>query len=422
MNSRERILRALNHEEADRVPIDVGATGSSSLTAVAYAALRRHLSLQDQVSYLPTVTLFDVWQQLATIDTEIMDRLHADARPVNRLHHNWWLPGLRLDQWHIGELTDGTPALVPQAFHPVRNGQFFELHNHAGELVAKRGENAHYYDHVGVYHPLESARSTDQLKALYRQVFPNAARIDEEEAAFVASLARKLRETTEHALVLQFGGSAYEIGQYTRGYKQWFLDIGQDRRKGMASCLIELVQEATLCRLKRLLEIVGDTVDIVTFVDDLGTQTASQISPTTYRDLIKPVHATWWGCVHEKSDCRVMLHSCGSIIDLLPDMIDAGVDIINPVHTNAEGMDPCVLKSTFGDDLVFWGGGCDTQRVLPFGTSTEVEREVKSKIDILAPGGGFVFAPVHNVQSNIPPERILLVYDTAFQHGASVYA
>ena len=421
MNSRDRVLRSLSHQEPDRVPIDVGATGSSSLSAIAYAALRRELVLQDEVPYVPTPALFDIWQQLASIDSTVLDRLHGDARPVNRLHHNWWLPSLRLDQWKLGQLTDGTPALVPLAFSPIRNGKFYELHNQAGELVAKRGATGLYYDHVGIYHPLQEARNPKELATLYRKVFPGASTVGEEDAAFVSSLARKLRDTTEHALVLQFGASAYEFGQYTRGYKQWFLDIGQDKRKGMASCLTQLVQESALSRLQVLLELLGDAIDIVTFVDDLGTQTGPQISPETYRQLIKPVHQAWWSYVHESSQCRVFLHSCGSIFDLLPDMIDAGVDIINPVHINAHDMEPQRLKRELGKQIVFWGGGCDTQHILPFGTPAEVEREVKSKIDAFAPGGGFVFATVHNVQPDIPPGRVLQVFDTAYEYGGSVY-
>jgi len=422
MNSRERVLKALGHMEADRVPIDVGSTGATSMGAVAYAALRRHLALPDAIPHVPSIALYDVSQQLASINSDVLNRLHGDVRPVHRLYQEWLLPRLRLDQWQIGELTDGTAALVPHAYCPVHNGRYFELHNDNGEPVARRGETAFYFDHVGVYHPLAEAKTVAQLEQLFKERCSGAHVVPEEEATFVGSLARRLRDEDLYALVFQFAGSVYEAGQHLRGYEQWYLDIGQDRSKGMATCLAALLAEATLSRLRQYLRVCGEAVDVFTFVDDLGSQAGPQISPETYRGLIKPVHSEWWKCVHESSTCRVMLHSCGSIFEILPDLIDAGVDIINPVHIRAKGMDPRALKRDFGGELVFWGGGCDTQQVLPFGTPADVEREIKSNIDTFAPGGGFVFAPVHNIQPDIPPERILQVYDAAFEYGRKAYS
>ena len=240
--------------------------------------------------------------------------------------------------------------------------------------------------------------------------------ISEEEQEFLATQAENLREDTDRAIMVEFGGSIYERGQVLRGYKQWYLDVASN--KDLVKFLLDKLMENYLANLETFIDVLGDNVDIVQFGgDDLGMQDGPQISPETYQEIFLPRHKKMWDCVHEKTDWKIFLHSCGSIYQLLPHLIEAGVDIINPVHINAKDMEPEKLKREFGDEVVFWGGGCDTQKVLPKGTVEEVREDVQKNLETLAPGGGFVFTPVHNVQPDVKPKNIEAVYKAAREFG-----
>lgn len=417
MNSRERVLRVINHKEADRVPIDIGGMRSTGIGALAYKKLREYLNLEEE-----PVKVYDVWQQLAWTDDDVLEYFHADVHPVERLYPVWWNPEIKLDRWEDGQLTDGTGAKVPAGFNPIKEGQFYVIRNKKGEVVAKRSEDGLYYDHVGIYHPLSKAQNKDELKKMYRNLFPEGQDITAEEQEYLRNQSQNLRDNTDYALLAWFGGSLYEMGQYLRGYEQWFVDMGEDEDRNMASCLLDLLLEDYLRGLETFIDTIGENVDIIGFGgEDLGMQTGPQISSPMYRRLFKPRHKRLWGVVKKKSDCKVFVHSCGSIYKLLPDLIEAGVDIINPVHINAKDMQPERLKREFGDDVVFWGGGCDTQKVLPEGNLNAIEEEIKKNISFFAPGGGFVFAPVHNVQPDVPPEKIVRLYESAYKYGRQIY-
>jgi len=418
VNSRERVLKTINHQEPDRLPMDIGGMRSTGIGALAYEKLRKYLGMNDH-----PLKLYDVWQQLAYIDDDILEYFHGDVRSIERMYSVWWNPDITLDKWKDGRLTDGTKALVPEGFSPVKEGKFYLIRNSRGEIVAKRTEDGLYYDHVGIYHPLSQATNADELKKQYRDLFPKGQDITSEEQDYLRGESRKLRKNTDYALLAYFGGSLFEMGQYLRGYEQWFLDIAENKEEGIASCLVDLLLEDYLEGLDTFIKVLGKKADIIGFGgDDLGMQTSPLISPATYRQLFKPGHQEMWDLVKRKSTYKIFLHSCGSIAELLPDIIEAGVEIINPVHINARNMDPERLKREFGQDIVFWGGGCDTQRVLPRGTLKNIEEEIRKNISIFAPGGGFVFAPVHNIQPDIPPEKIVRLYETAYTYGKQVYS
>lgn len=418
MISRERVKMAINHKEADRMPIDIGGMRSTGIEATAYKRLREYLHINDR-----PIKLYDVWQQLAWTEEDILEYFHADVRSIERIYSAWWNPEIRLDKWKEGELTDGTKAEVPQGFSPVKEGKFYVIKNKKGEVVAKRSENGLYYDQVGVYHPLREAKNTTELKKQYKDLFPEGQDITSEEQDYLRAQSNKLRKNTDYALLAWFGGSIFETGQYLRGYAQWYLDIGGDEEEGMASCLLDLLLEDYLKALDTFIDTIGDNSDIIGFGgDDLGMQTGPQISPVTYQKLFKPRHKKMWDFVKKNSSYKIFLHSCGSIAKLLPDIIEAGVDIINPVHINAKDMQPEKLKREFGRDVVFWGGGCDTQKVLPKGSLNDIEEEVKKNISLFAPGGGFVFTPVHNVQPDVSPEKIVKLYKSAYKYGKQVYS
>jgi uroporphyrinogen decarboxylase len=209
-----------------------------------------------------------------------------------------------------------------------------------------------------------------------------------------------------------FGGSILEAGQGLRGWEQFMIDLAQGGP--FLEALLEKLTEFHLANLARYLDAVGPCIQIIVMVDDLGTQHGLQISPQMYRRWIKPCHTRIYGYVHQHyPQIYVFLHSCGSIYPLIPDLIEAGVQILNPVQISAAGMDPVRLKREFGAHLTFWGGGCDTQHTLPCGTPAEVVAEVKRLLDIFAPGGGYVFNQVHNIQADVPPENIVAMLETA---------
>ena len=403
MNHRERVLKALNHEEPDRVPIDIGGMRSTGIHSIAYRDLRQHLGLNHE-----SVKLYDVFQQLGFIDEDVRSYFDADVAPVNRLAPAF---GIDINSWKEGQLVDGSPALVPEGFDPVKEDGEYKIKDEYGNTLASRSEGSLYYDQAGVYHPLADADSKSEIDEKYEW-----QEVTSEEQEFLISQAREIRQETDYALMVEFGGSVYEQGQLLRGYKQWYLDIAGN--KGLVNHLLDKLVENYLENLKTFIDVLGDMVDIVVFGgDDLGMQDGPQISPDTYRELFMPRHEKLWGYVKENTDWKVFLHSCGSIYKLLPHFIEAGVDIINPVHINASGMEPEKLKREFGDEVVFWGGGCDTQLVLPNGTIEEVKEEVKRNIETFAPGGGFVFTPVHNIQPDVSPEKIEALYETAREYG-----
>ena len=186
---------------------------------------------------------------------------------------------------------------------------------------------------------------------------------------------------------------------------------------GLAYCLMENLMEVYMERVSKYADAVGDYVQVIEVNDDLGSQSGPQLAPALYRKMIKPYHKKLWRYIKEKTGCYLLLHSCGSVYDFIPDLIEMGIDAINPVQVSARNMDTARLKKEFGSEISFWGGGCDTQRVLPFGTPDEVEEEVRRRIDDLAPGGGFVFTQVHNIQPDVSPENIMAMYSALDKYG-----
>ncbi|MFB6290374.1 MAG: uroporphyrinogen decarboxylase family protein, partial [Candidatus Bipolaricaulia bacterium] len=354
MNHRERVLQAINHKEPDRVPIDIGGMRSTGMHAITYKKLRTHLDLDSN-----KVKLYDVWQQLAKIDDDILEKFNADVKPLDRLAPAF---GIKIDKWKEGELSNGSSALVPKGFNPVEEEGIYRIKDENGHTLARRQEDSLYYDTAGVHHPLANCENAGEVKSEYTR-----QEISEEEKEYLRRKSEELRETTDRAIIVEFGGSIYEQGQLLRGYKQWYKDLAGNKK--LVKTLLDLLVEDHLENLNTFIEVLGDNIDIIAFGgDDLGMQDAPQISPQTYRDLFKPRHKAMWSHVKKKTDWKVFLHSCGSIYQLIPDLIDAGLEIINPVHINAVGMEPEKLKKEFGKKLVFWGGGCDTQNVLPNGT------------------------------------------------------
>ncbi len=397
MNHRERVLASLRHEEPDRVPIDLGGTVDSTIAAVAYRRLRAHLGLGSG-----RTRVADVCQHTALVEEDVRQALGVDVMLV----------GPEPLQWQERTLPDGSSAWFPAEFQPQRldDGSRAILDD-AGTVVLKMPEDGHYFD--SVHSPLAGATEIEEIQEHLDAiaVYDTPAYLDKSYVALAAK-AKRLREETDYALTGFFGGHIFQAAQSLRGWETFLLDLLINRR--FAEALMERLVEANLQRFEEYAETVGRHVDVIQFEDDLGMQDRPLLRPELYRQVVRPYHERLFRFVRSRCNAYVMLHTDGAVAPLIPDFIEMGVDILNPVQVSAAGMDTRTLKREFGDDIVFWGAGCDSQRVLPFRTPHEVRDEVRRRIDDLAPGGGFVFAPVHNIQSEVPPENVVAMFEAAY--------
>ena len=400
MNSRERVLTALRYQEPDRVPIDLDGMASTGIMAIAYNRLKAYLGMTGGET-----KMYDIGQQLAHPEPPILERFGVDVLPLPR-------PSLGLDPtnptWKPWTLPDGSPALVPSGFNPVRNerGDWLIL-DAEGRVTARMPASGLYFD--GVYHPLAEAATIAEIEAFK---LPD---ISDQELAWLRSEAQRLFETTNKAIMGHFGGNILEAAQSLRAWDRFMMDMALEPK--LAQALAQKLADHYVTNLPRYLDAVGDYIQIIQMGDDLGTQNGPQMSPKMYRQIIKPAHRQVYEYVKTHSDLYIFLHTCGSIYRLIPDLIEVGVDILNPVQISAAEMDPARLKREFGQDVVFWGGGANTQHVLPSATPEEVRQHVRELIEIFAPGGGYVFCQVHNIQANVPPENVVAMFETALEFG-----
>jgi len=403
MNHRERVLAALRHQEPDRVPLDLGGTMDSTIMAVPYRKLRKHLGLG-----AGTTRVADVFQHTALVEEDVRQALGIDVMFVSD----------EPDEWRAGTLPDGSPAEFPARFRPQLQEDGSQVtFDAAGNVVLRMPRGGHYFDPV--YSPLAGATSVrdieKHLSAIESYDTPSHLDLGYEE---LAEKARALRETADYLLVGFFGGHIFQAGQSLRGWEMFLMDLLVNRR--FAEALMDHLAEANVRRFERFADTVGRYVDVVQFEDDLGMQDRPILRPELYRQVVKPYHEKLFRFAKSRCDAYLLLHTDGAVAPFIPDFIEMGVDALNPVQVSAAGMDPKSLKREFGRDIVFWGGGCDSQTVLPFGTPKEVADEVKRRIDDLAPGGGFVFGPIHNVQTGVPPENVVAMFRTAREYGVYV--
>lgn len=397
MTSRERVLMAINHREPDRAPIDFGAMRSTGIMAVAYNKLKEHLGITGGAT-----RVFDTMQQLAEMEQPLLDRFHIDVVDVVNTF------GRYPDEWKPWVLPDGSAAYIPLGFNPESDGEGgYVVKDAEGRVISRAPQGCLYFEPT--YCPLACVSSVSELEDWQPDLLPNEY-LDE-----LHNRAKWIYENTDYAILGGFGGNILEGGQVLRGWGQFMMDMALDH--DFTHTMLDKLTEAHLDNLKRYLDAVGDYIQVIQMGDDLGTQSATQLSLDMYREYIKPRHKRIYQFVREYSDVHVFLHSCGAIYDLIPDLIEEGVEILNPVQTSAVGMDPARLKAEFGDRLTFWGGGCDTQTVLPNATPEQIRDHVRERIEIWKPGGGFIFNQVHNVQSNVSPENVVAMLDAAYEYG-----
>jgi uroporphyrinogen decarboxylase len=398
MTSRERVLAALDHRETQRVPVDFSGHRSSGISAIAYPKLRKLLGLPPR-----PVRVYDVVQQLAIVDEDVLDRFGVDTIEMGR--------GFALDEksWSPWTLPDGAPCFVPAWTRLERQEGRWVIKSQSGRILAHMPDGALYFEQT--YFPFLEGDDLDAIsdvlgESMWTAIASPPGPID---GKSLAEGARWLRAKTDRAIIGLFGGNLFEVGQFLYRNDQFMMLLAAEPKR--AHRFLDKLIEIHLANLERFLTAVGEYIDIILFGDDLGMQTGPMMSPRMYRELFKPRHKLLWNRAKELADVKVMLHCCGGVRELMPDLIEAGLDAINPVQISCAGMDAGELKANFGKDVTFWGGGCDTQDVLPNGTPEQIAQHVRRQVRILRPGGGFVFQQVHNILANVPSENIVAVFD-----------
>jgi hypothetical protein len=410
MNSRERVEAALNHRQPDYVPLDLGGCPTSSMQVSSVHKLRQSLGLEGLVKVV------EPYQMLGEIGADLLDAIGAD---VVGLECPSTFFGYKKEGWKPWTTFDGAPVLVPEHFNtePEPNGDIL-MYPEGDKSVPPSGrmpKGGFYFDSIIRQPPIDEANLNveDNLEEF--------TPISDEGIAYFVSETERLQATGERAILANFGGTGFgdialvpapgmKHPKGIRDVEEWY--VSTVARFDYVYELFERQCEIGLANLAKIYAAVGDRVTAVFITGtDFGTQDGSFISNRSYCSLYQPFHARVNDWVHANTNWKTFIHSCGSIINLLPDIVDSGFDILNPVQTSAAGMDPRVLKDRFGDRITFWGGGVDTQRTLPFGTPAEIREEVLDRVEIFGQGGGFVFNPVHNVQVGTPAENLVALYD-----------
>ncbi len=383
MNSRDRIVKALNFQEADRVPYDLGATTWTGITSRAY---QNFLKFKGKDPEEPDWS--DVIQQIVIPSEEVLQELDVDVRGLFPLtSHNWDVYSKLVDRGKYFEYVDEWGF----THHFPRDGYWFSL----------------------VKSPMEAVDFTD------RQIIEDFPWPDPKEKPRFSGLrikAEQYLEMNKTVFAKGFCAGLFEMHQRVRGMENAMLDpfmfeANSDRLVGkLADLKIEFWDA--------LLDELGEKVDIIGEGDDYGTQQSQLIAPEQFREHYKPHFKRITDFIKSKNPgIKILFHSCGNVRPIIPDLIEMGVDILNPVHVTATGMEPVQLKKDFGKDLVFWGGGVDTQHILPSGTPEQVKDNVKRNIDALAPGGGFVFSTIHNIQAEVPPRNVAAMLEALHEYG-----
>ncbi len=406
MTSRERVLATVNHKEPDRVPVDFGATPSSGISAIAYSNLIHHLGYKDQ-----TTCVYDVVQQLAEPSDHMLEHFNVDVIDIGRAFNT------NPDDWYDINLQNGRNGQYPKWFRPVlKEDKSWYASDKTGQEIAKMPAFATFFDQT--YFPYLDGYP-DNFKELpiamdksMWAAFPTAPWDKAGRESFWPELRKKvmhLRETTDKSLLIGAGCNLFEWGTFLRRMDNFLMDLILQPDK--VEELLDALMEVHLKTLENICHWVGDLVDFVKFGDDLGMQNGPFMDPLVYRRLFKPRHTELCSFVKKNSKAHTYLHSCGSIYQLIPDLIEAGFEVLNPVQTNTKDMEPERLKKEFGKDVTFWGGGIETASILNNGTTKEVRKMVLNRLEIFAPGGGYVFNTIHNILPDVPPENIIAMFD-----------
>ncbi len=411
---------ALGHQEPDRVPLDLGAGPVTGMHVSSIYKLRQALTLDPPGT---SVRVIEPYQMLGEIKPDLMEVLGVD---VVGLRSQTTMFGYPLQGWKPWTFFDGTPVLVPEGFNtePEPNGDIL-MYPHGDKSAPPSGRmpfGGYYFDAIVRQPPFDEGGLDP------RDNLEEFGPISEEDLDYFEAEADRLSSTTDKAILGNFGGTSFgDIAlvpatqlRHPRGIRdleEWYMST--ITRREYVWSVFEKQSEIALDNLTRIHERIGDRIQVL-FVTgtDFGAQNGPFISPRVYRDLYQPFHRMINAWVHENTSWKTLIHSCGSVYRLIPDFIAAGFDILNPVQTSAADMDPHRLAEEFGDQVVFWGGGVDTQQTLPFGSPAEIRKQVRQRMRIFGQGGGFIFNPIHNVQAGVPVENLLALFQAVNEDRA----
>jgi hypothetical protein len=412
MTSRRRVELALAHREPDRVPLDLGGSLVTSMHVSSVYKLRQALGLDAPGT---PVKVVEPYQMLGEIGLDLIDALEVDVVGVGRLTNAYGFPN---ENWKEWTAFDGIPLLVPGDFPTVRerNGDLlmYPCADTTAPACARMPKTGFYFDAIVRQDPIDEEHLDPEDNA--EEFVP----ISEDDLSHLAAEVSRMTPAGR-AILADFGGMSFGDIAFVPGptlrhpkgirdLEQWYMSLVS--RPDYIYAVFNRQCDVALANLERIHAAVGDAVTAVLVTGaDFGTQQGPLISPRTYRRLFQPFHVRVNEWIHANTGWKTFIHSCGSIWRLLDDIVDAGFDALNPVQTSAEEMDPAALKERYGDRITFWGGGIDTQHVLPFGTPDEIRAMVAERMRIFGAGGGFVFNPIHNVQAGVPVENLLALYD-----------
>lgn len=418
MTSRERVRKAINHQQPDKVPIDLGATPATGIQAGALAKLRRALKLEDR-----KVKLFEPFQMLGFVEDDVIQAVNAD---IIGLWSDWTFFGFENKNWKSWRLQDGTEVLVSEDFAITQDNSGVTYIHPKGNLhyapSAKLPKGGYYFDAILREEPVDedNLNGREDFKEQF-QVF------SENECKHYEKTAEYLYNNTQYSIIGNYGGMALGDAGLLPG-------IGLSRTPGIRKVeewyvahiihpkyikeVYEFQTEIAMKNLKLYKEAVGDKIDVIYMSGaDFGTQKAELMSPDMFREFYKPYFKKVNEWIHENTTWKTFYHSCGSIVNLLDDFTDMGVDILNPIQCSAYGMEPKFLKEKYGDKLTFWGGAIDTQKTLPFGTPEDVRKEALERLGVFSKGGGFIYNAIHNIQHTTPVENIVAFYEAAMEYN-----
>lgn len=419
MNSRERVTLALNYKEPDRVPLDLGGSVVTCMHVSIVYKLRQALGLDAPGT---PVKVVEPYQMLGEIKPDLQAALGVD---VATLRSPRTMFGFKNEGWKPWQMFDGTPVLVPAGFNtdPEPNGDIF-MYPEGDKSVPPSGrmpKNGWYFDAIIRQGPIDD----DNLNP--EDNMEEFKPISDEDLAYYQAEVQRLSEETDQAIFADFANTGFgDIAlvpapwlKHPRGIRdvaEWYMSTVA--RQDYIYQVFERQCEMGLANLARLYEVIGNRVTVALIsATDFGMQSGPLVSPQTYRELFMPFHRRVNDWVHQHTPWKTFIHSCGSVMGLIEDFIEAGFDILNPVQCSAALMDPAELKRRFGERVTFWGGGVDTQHTLPTGSPEEVRAQVRERMKIFGPGGGFVFNTIHNVQPKTPIQNVLAMYETVRESG-----
>lgn len=406
MKSRERVRLAINHKEPDRVPIDLGGSQVTGIHVDEYCVLAKHYGLD----VLPP-KVYDPWQMLAIPDQMMLKRLNSDIMVIENYTQSF---GLRGDDWKFWSTYPGNRVLMSGDYDPIldENG-YLHVQNKSGRNIAKMSPGGLYYD-------LEDPTSmTADWKFMDPDEWKRSIPLyKDEELKIMEKKAKSLYEYTDFSLCGSFLKGGLGTNAIFAGHTvcDWYCILAAEPE--YAGEILRATAERAVENSKLYLQAIGKYIDIILLSGtDFGSQKSEMFQPDIFRDLHRPNYKLITDSIHQNHDVKVAMHSCGSIFNIIEYIVEAGIDILNPLQVSTNNMDPKKIKEQFGGRIVFWGGGADTQTVLPYGTPEEVAQQVKERIEIFAPGGGFIFTPVHNLQYGVPPENVDAMIEAAKKYG-----